>query len=89
MQPNYEADCVEILYRLWGIFCAIFGKKIDRVMSGHGVMTSQEVQGQVTFLRQITEYGALEGDIEASFDYFTSELTCMTPPPYPLAFWSR
>ena len=41
------------------------------------------------FLREIAEYGTLEGDIEASFDYFRSELTCMIPPPYPLNFWSR
>ena len=27
------------------------------------------------FLREIAEYGTLEGDIEASFDYFRSELT--------------
>ena len=27
------------------------------------------------FLREIAEYGILEGDIEASFDYFRSELT--------------
>ena len=44
--PNYEADRAEILHSLWGILCATFGKKIDRVMSGHGAMTSQEVQGQ-------------------------------------------
>ena len=46
-------------------------------------MTSQVVQGQA-ILREITEYCTLEGDIdhdEASFDYFRSELTCMTPPP--------
>ena len=27
------------------------------------------------FLREIAEYGSLEGDMEASFDYFRSELT--------------
>ena len=37
-------------------------------------MTSQEVQGQA-ILREIAEYGTLEGDIEASCDYFRSELT--------------
>ena len=40
----------------------------------------------------MAEYGTLEGDIdhdEAAFDYFRSELTCMTSPPYPLNFWSR
>ena len=58
------------------ILCATFGKKkIDRVMSGHGTITSQEVQGQAIFLRGIAEYGTLEGDIEASFEYFRSELT--------------
>ena len=44
-------------------------------MSGHGAMTSQEVQGQAIFCEKIAEYGTLEGDIEASFDYFRSELT--------------
>ena len=43
-------------------------------MSGHRAMTSQEVQGQVIW-REIAEYGTLEGDTEASFDYFRSELT--------------
>ena len=48
--PNYEADRAEILHSLWGILCATFDKnKFDRVMSGHGVMTSQEVQGQANF----------------------------------------
>ena len=47
--PNYEVDRAEILHSLWGILCATFGKKIDRVVSGHRAMTSQEVQGQVTF----------------------------------------
>ena len=60
--PNYEADRAEVFHSLWGIVCATFGKKVDRVMSGHGAMTSPE------------EYGTLEGDIEASFDYFRSEL---------------
>ena len=51
--PNYESDRAEILYSLWGILCATFGdkKKIDRVMSGHGAMTSQAVQGQAIFAR--------------------------------------
>ena len=40
------------LHSLWDILCATFGKKkIDRVMSGHGAMTSQEVQGQAIFTR--------------------------------------
>ena len=55
-------------------FAQLLVKNIDRVMSGHGAMTSQEVQGQA-ILREIAEYGTLEGDIEASFDYFRSELT--------------
>ena len=63
-------------------------KKNDRVMSGHGAMTSQEVQGQAIFARN-SGTGTLEADIELSFDYFRSELTCMTLPPYPLTFWSR
>ena len=50
--PNYEADRAEILHSLWGILCATFGKKnFDRVMSGHGAMTSQVVQGQAIFAR--------------------------------------
>ena len=50
--PNYEADRAETLHSLWGVVCTAFGeKKIDRVMSGHGAMTSQEVQGQVIFAR--------------------------------------
>ena len=49
--PNYESDRAEILHGLWGILCATFGKKIDRVLLGHGAMTSQEVQGQVIFAR--------------------------------------
>ena len=53
-------------------------------MLGHGTMTSQEVQGQAILL-EIADYCTLEGDIdgdhgETSFDYFRSELTCMTPP---------
>ena len=40
-------------------FCIAYGasfvqllvKKFDRVMSGHGVMTSQKVQGQAVFAR--------------------------------------
>ena len=87
--PNYEADRAEILHSLWGIFCASFGKKIDRVMSGHGALTSQEVQGQAIFFARNSGNGTLEADIEASFDYFRSELTCVTLPPYPLTFWSR
>ena len=42
-------------------------------MSGHGAMTSQLIQGQAIFVRN-SEYGTLEGDIEASFDNFRSEL---------------
>ena len=51
--PNYEAERAEIMQSLWGIFCAAFGKKknFDPVMSGHGAMTSQEVQGQTIFAR--------------------------------------
>ena len=63
-------------------FAQLLVKKIDRVMSGHGAMTSQEVQGRRhkrykvrPFLREIAEYSTFEGDIEASFDYFRSELT--------------
>ena len=53
-------------------------------MSGHGTMTSQEVQGQAIFLREMAYYSILEGDIdgdhaETSFVYFRSELICMTP----------
>ena len=44
-------------------------------MSGHGAMTSQEVQGQAIFARNSGIYGTLEGDIEAYLDYFRSELT--------------
>ena len=85
--PNYEADRAEILHSFGASFAQL--KKIDLVMSGHGAMTSLEVQGQAIFLREIAEYGTLKGDIEASFDYFRSELACMTLPPYPLTFWSR
>ena len=42
-------------------------------MSGHGAMTSQEVQGQAIFARN-SGICLLEGDIETSFDYFRSEL---------------
>ena len=55
-------------------FAQLLVKKIDRVMSGHGAMTSQELQGR-PFLREIAEYRTLEGDIAVSFDSFTSELT--------------
>ena len=68
--PNYESDRAEILHSLWGMLCATFGEKIDRVMSGRGVMTSQEVR-QAIFTRN----GVLKSDIdheEASFDYFGS-----------------
>ena len=67
--PNYEADRAEIWHSLWGIFCATFGKKkFDRVMSGHGAMTSQELQCPAMFARN-SGNGTLEADIEASFDY--------------------
>ena len=69
-------------------FAQLLVKKFDRVMPGHRAMTLQEVQGQA-ILREMAEYCTLEGDIdhdEISFDYFRSELTCMTPPPYPLTF---
>ena len=39
------------------------------------------------FLRGMTDYCTLEGDIdhdEASFDHFRSELTCLTPMPFNL-----
>ena len=45
-----------------------------------------------SFLREMADYCTLEGHIDhdqASFDYFRSELTCMTPPQYLLTFWSR
>ena len=43
-------------------------------------------------LREIVDYCTLEGDIdqdEASFDHFTSELTCLTLQKCPFYFWSR
>ena len=52
-------------------FAQLLMKKIDWIMSGHGAMTSQEVQRQAIFARN----GELEGDIdhdEASFDYLRS-----------------
>ena len=60
-------------------FCIAYGApfpqllvgKIDRVMSGHGAMTSQEVQGQVIFARNEGLQGDIDHD-EASFDYFRS-----------------
>ena len=55
-------------------FAQLLVKNFDRVMSGHGAMTSQRYKVR-PFLREIAEYGTLEGDIEASFDYFRSELT--------------
>ena len=33
-------------------------------MSGHRAMTSQEVQGQDIFLREMADYYTLEGDID-------------------------
>ena len=63
-------------------------KKIDRIMSGHGAVTSQELKGRAIFARN-SGNGTLEADIEASFDYFRSEITCMTLPPYPVTLWSR
>ena len=74
--PNYEADRAEIWHRLWGILCATFGKKIwpGLVRSRSYDVTRGTRSGH--FLREIAEYGTLEGgDIEASFDYFRSELT--------------
>ena len=42
---NGLAERAEIFYSLWGNLSASFGKKkFDWVMSGHGVMTSKEVQ---------------------------------------------
>ena len=52
-----------------------FWYKDDQVMSGHGAMTSQEVQGQAVFARNSGIWHIRLGDIEASFDYFRSELT--------------
>ena len=45
-------------------------KKIDRVMSGHEAITSQEVQRQAIFARN-GRLGDVDHD-EASFDYFRS-----------------
>ena len=73
--PNYEADRAELLHSLWGILCATFGKKI---LTGSCQVTEiwRHKRYKVRpFLREIAEYGSLEGDIEASFDYFRSELT--------------
>ena len=88
--PNHEADRAEILHSLWGIPCATFSKK--KIWPGHARSRSYDVTRGTRsghFLREIPEYDTLEGDIEASFDYFRSGLTFMTPPPYPLTFWSR
>ena len=43
-------------------FAQLLVKKVDRVMSGHGAMTSQEVQGRAIFARN-SGNGTLEGDI--------------------------
>ena len=62
-------------------FAQLLVQNFDRVMSGHGAMTSQDNRYKVRpFLGEIAEYGTLEGDIEASLDYLRPELTCMTPP---------
>ena len=69
--PNYEADRAETLHSLWASFSQLLVEKNERVMSGHGAMTSQEVQRQIIFVRN----GGLEGDIdhdEASFGYVRS-----------------
>ena len=42
-------------------------KKIVRVMSGHGAMTSEEVQHQAIFARN----GGLKGDIDHDEAFFT------------------
>ena len=43
---------IVLKFCIWGILCATFGeKKIDWVMSDHGAMTSQGVQGQTIFAR--------------------------------------
>ena len=85
---RFFCDAPRTMSRIVLKFCIAYGASFaqllvnffDQVMSGDGAMTSQEVQNQY-ILREIAEYGTLEGDIEASFDYFRSELTCMTPPP--------
>ena len=73
--PNYEADRAEILHSLWGIFCATFGKK--KLIGSYQVteLWCHKRYNVRPFLREIAEYGTLEGDIEASFDYFGSKLT--------------
>ena len=74
-----------MLHSLWGIICATFGKeKFDRVMLGHGDMTSQEVQGQAIFARN-----SGTGLIRRRYRGFLVKTNFMTPPPYPLTFWSR
>ena len=87
--PNEESDRAEILHGLWGHPLRNFWLKI---FTGHVRSRSYDVTRGTRsghFLREIAEYGTLEGDIEASFDYFRAELTCMTPPPYHSTFWSR
>ena len=50
--PNCEADRAEISTAYGAPFAQLLvKKKFDRVMSGHGAMTSQEVQGQAIFAR--------------------------------------
>ena len=69
--PNYEADRAEILHSLQDIFAQLLVKKIDRVMSGHGAMTSQEVRTRSGhFLRKMADYCTLEGDIDHDEAYF-------------------
>ena len=73
--PKVFRDATRTMRRIVLKFCTAYGasfaqllvkKKIDRVMSGHGAMTSQVVQGQA-ILREIAEYGTLEDDIEGYF----------------------
>ena len=46
---DHSADGASFLYSLRDILCTIFGKEIDWVRSGHGVITSEMKQPPTDF----------------------------------------
>ena len=66
-------------------FCIAYGASFEQLLvknflPGHVRSRNYDVTRGTRlghFLREIAEYGTLEGNIEASFDYFRSELTLL------------
>ena len=83
-------DARQTMSRIVLKFCIAYGTFFAQLLvEKHGAVASQEVQGQTIFARSSGILHTFKGNIdldETGFDYFRSEVTCMTPP---LIFWSR